>query len=185
MRALLLAVLPLAAAAETGAPSPVVLLDHGVICDVTIEGRREAPLTESGQINVIDQTREIDVTTSEVPARLGLSFGIRVTLAPGQTVADTRIVVEHPPMGRAGVTVQSWTAPLSPGLPAINLFTFEHDYEMVKGDWRFRVIGPQGVLLEQGFTVTGGLSVPAVQETCFDAMVISGHPPPPARGDAT
>ena len=171
--AALLILLPAAAEAETAAASPVVLLDHGVVCDVTVEGRQEAPLTESGQINLIDQDRGIDVTTTEVPARLGLSFGIRMTLAPGTAVEDTRIVVSHPPLGAAGVTVQSWAVALNAGAPAINLFTFEHPYELVQGPWRFEVIGPEGVLLRQDFTVTGGLAVPAVQQACFAAQAIS------------
>lgn len=155
------------------ATSPVILLDHGVICDVTIEGRQDAPLTESGEINLIDQDRAIDVTTSAVPARKGLSFGIRIAVEEGAAIAEARVVVTHPPLGAAQITVQSWASPLNAGSNAINLFTFQHDYEMVQGRWSFQIVAAQGVLLEQVFDVLPPLAVPAVQKACFEEQILS------------
>jgi hypothetical protein len=177
--ALILALGPGPLLADRADPQ-IVLLDHGVLCDVKIDGHRDAPGTESGRINVIPQTREIDVTTARVPARLGLSFGIRAALSPDADPVDARIVVTHPPLGETGVTVQSWTARLEPGEPALNLFTFEYAYETVTGRWRFEITGPDGTMLRQVFEVVGGLAVPAVQEACFDAQVVSraGTPRP-------
>ncbi len=161
------------AGAAQGSEPPLKLLDHGVICDVTFQGRREAPLTESGQINLIDQSREMDVTTPRVPARIGLSFGIRVVAHPGAGVPDARIVVTHPPLGPARVTVQSWGSPISPGGTGIGLFTFEHDYELVKGPWRFQILSGDTILVDQPFEVVEGYAVPEVQGECFAAEITS------------
>ena len=149
------------------------LLEYGVICDIETQGSRPAPLTESGVLHYIDQTREIDVATAAVPARKGLSFGIRIVLAAGATSDATRIVVTHPPMGKRGVTVESWSTRLTPGVPNLNLFTFEYDYEQVEGRWSFAVVDHSGKVLEQHFDVLPAVSVPAVQEACFDPELLS------------
>jgi hypothetical protein len=173
MRAIPLVLCLIAAAPLPAQESAVRLIDHGVLCDVTIEGRREAPLTESGVINLIDQGREMDVTTADVPARMGLSFGIRVVATGGSGFPDARVVVTHPPLGAAGVTVQSWPSPLGGGATSINLFTFEHAYELVQGVWRFQIVSDGRVLAEQAFAVTGGHAVPEVQTACFAAEITS------------
>lgn len=160
--------------AESAKPaSPVILLDHGAVCDVAITGQQDAPLTESGQLNLIDQDRTIDVTTQAIPARRGLSFGIRVTMKEGAALADTRIVVQHPPLGAARVTTQSWPVLLHAKDASLNLYTFEYDYEMVQGRWTFQVLSAQGVALTQDFEVVGPFAVQDVQDACFPAQITS------------
>ncbi|WP_425101693.1 DUF3859 domain-containing protein [Tropicibacter sp. S64] len=151
----------------------IELVDFGVICDIEIGEPRAAPLTESGVINSIDQTRTFDVYTSGVPAHLGLSFGVRVLLPEGETSTGTRMTVTHGPMGPRGVTTESWSAPLVPGMANLNLFTFEKDYEMVQGTWTFTVIDDRGKHLEQSFEVLPAGSVPQVQKACFDPVPMS------------
>lgn len=156
-----------------GPASAIELVGFGVICEIEIGTPREAPLTESGVINSIDQERAIDVATRAVPAHIGLSFGLRVLLPEGQTSTNTRMSVTHPPMGPRGVTTESWTAPLTPGAPNLNLFTFEKDYEMVQGTWTFAVLDDAGKQLEISFEVLPPGSVPQVQDACFDPLPMS------------
>ncbi|MFW2544358.1 DUF3859 domain-containing protein [Primorskyibacter sp. 2E107] len=151
----------------------IELVEFGVICEITTDGQRQAPLTESGVINSIDQSRAFDVTTTGVPAHLGLSFGLRILLPEGETSHGTRMSVTHPPLGKRGVTTQSWSAPLTPGAPALNLFTFEKPYEMVQGTWTFAVIDDRGKRLELSFEVLPPGSVPQVQTACFDPAPMS------------
>ncbi|MBV2359795.1 DUF3859 domain-containing protein [Thalassococcus sp. CAU 1522] len=159
-----------AAAAQNRVTDPLRLVDHGVICDVTITGRQDAPLTESGTMNLVDQGRQIDVTTRFVPMRPGLSFGLRTRLADGSAPIEADIVVTHPPMS-TGTTTQSWPARMTDGATALNLFTFEHDHEMVPGLWTFFVLDRGTVLAEQGFVVGPDSSAPDVLATCFgDAL---------------
>lgn len=152
---------------------PLVLESHGVICEVEMQGSRPAPETLSGILNLIDQDRPIDVVTPQVPAELGLSFGIRAALKAGAAMPDVMVVVTHPPMGPDGVTVEKWAAAMNFGQPSLNLFTFEKEYELVQGAWMFQLESEGEVLLQQPFEVTAPGTVPAVQQTCFGAKIMS------------
>ncbi len=164
-----------AAFADGGAfvEPPLKLEAHGVICEVEMQGSRPAPETLSGLLNLIDQDRPIDIETLQVPAEMGLSFGIRATLSPGAAMPEVMVVVTHPPMGAKGVTVERWSAAMNFGEPSLNLFTFERDYELVEGNWMFQLEADGQVLLQQPFQVTAPGTVPAVQKACFAAEVVS------------
>lgn len=140
---------------------------YGVICAIDTEGQRVAPDTESGVLNVVPQGRAFDVVTDVVPAEPGISFGIR-TGGVTPALMAARVEVTHPPMGPQDVTRQSWD--YVPGNPALNLFTFEHPYEAVKGLWTFRVLGADGaVLAAKRFSVTDLSEAPAAARACFEA----------------
>ncbi|WP_299929768.1 DUF3859 domain-containing protein [uncultured Pelagimonas sp.] len=153
--------------------SPVSLLDHGVICEVTQTGTEAAPETASGVINLIDQTRVIDVTTQFVPAHIGLSFGLRTKMSADAVLNGARMRIIHPPMGANGITEQSWAAPMQAGEAALNLYTFEQDDELLLGVWTFQVIFADKVLIEQRFEVVPQGTVPVVQQVCFGASLTS------------
>ncbi len=164
-----------AALAEVGAfvEPPLILESHGVICEINLEGSRPAPETLSGTLNLVDQNHAIDVETAQVPAELGLSFGIRAELTPGAAIPDVTVVVTHPPMGPEGVTVERWSAAMNFGEASLNLFTFENDYELIEGDWMFQLEHDGNILLQQPFKVTGPGTVPSVQQACFGAKIMS------------
>lgn len=164
---------PLWAETSTYVEDPLMLDDYGVICDVTLNGSRPAPGTESGVLNIIDQNRAIDVTTRAVPAELGISFGIRATLDADHRLSELWVEVTHPPMGPNGVTIERWHADPLTDTPLLNLFTFEHDYELVQGTWHFRLKSGSEVLLEQRFSVFPAGTVPAVQQACFLSKMMS------------
>lgn len=157
----------------TFAEHPLVLDQFGVICEIFPEGQRPAPETVSGILNLVEQDQPIDVQTVRVPAEIGLSFGIRATLAPGTALSPVDVVVTHPPMGEAGQTVERWGATFNAGEVNLNLFTFEEDYELVQGPWLFQLVSDGEVLLQQPFVVTARGSVPDVQQTCYGARIVS------------
>ncbi|MBV7397384.1 DUF3859 domain-containing protein [Mameliella sediminis] len=152
---------------------PLTLESFGVICEVELQGTRPAPETLSGLLNLVDQDRPIDVETLQIPAEMGLSFGIRASLTAGASVPEVTVVVTHPPMGPTARTVERWQAPMNFGEVSLNLFTFEHDYELLEGAWMFQVEQDGKVLLQQPFTVTAPGTVPAVQQACFGAEIMS------------
>lgn len=169
------ALVPMAYAApgESYVRDPVVLIDHGIICQVTPEGAREAPDTIMGAINLIEQTRDMDVTTRVVPAKAGISFGVKFTLRPGAGDRDVTILVTHPPMGPEGVTTETWTSPLSEGRASLNMFTFEFPYEMVPGPWIMALEVDGERLMEQHFEVVSELAAPAVLSVCYGQDFVS------------
>ncbi|MDO6584488.1 DUF3859 domain-containing protein [Salipiger sp. 1_MG-2023] len=162
----------LAAPAGSYANDPVVLIDYGVICQVTSNGSRPAPETLMGEINLIDQTRDMDLTTRVVPAKAGISFGVKFAGAPGAGGQPVTVVVEHPPMGEAGITRESWAAELTEG-SSLNLFTFEFPYEMVPGDWSMLLEADGTRLMEQHFEVVSELAAPAVLSVCYGQDFLS------------
>ena len=152
--------------------SGVQLVDYGVICAVEMTGHRDAPLTESGQLNLIEQGREMDITSTVVPAQIGISFGIRAEVLEA-TSGTARVIVTHPPLGARGVTVESWSTPLSQGRPVLNLFSFEHAYELVTGDWTFQLSLDGKMVIDQSFVVVPPGLAPDVMETCFPDVPMS------------
>lgn len=159
--------------AESFAHDPLILLDYGVICQVTTQGARPAPDTLLGEINLIDQSREMDVTTRVVPAKAGISFGIKFALRPGAGARDMMVIVTHPPMGPEGMTRESWTAPIAEGSSSLNLFTFEFPYEMVPGDWVMALEADGERLMEQRFEVVSELAAPGVLSVCYGRDFVS------------
>ncbi|APX23447.1 MAG: DUF3859 domain-containing protein [Rhodobacteraceae bacterium] len=172
----LLAMLAGAAPAQTPrsfANDPMILIDHGVICQVAAEGARPAPDTMVGEINLVRQTREMDVTTRVVPAKPGISFGIKFTLRPDTPPRDMNVIVTHPAMGPEGVTRESWTASVSGGRPSLNLFTFEFPYELVTGAWTMALEFEGERLMEQHFEVVPELAGAAVLSVCYGQDFVS------------
>ncbi len=161
-----------AARGENSVAAPLLLVDHGVICELTIVGERVAPLTESGTLNLVAQDRGIDVTTRRVPARLGLSFGLRMRLARGTAPITADIVVTHPPLP-SGVATQSWPADLIDGATALNVFTFEFPHELVHGRWTFRVLHEGRLLAEQNFDVVPPPEAPEAMAACYGDRLTS------------
>jgi hypothetical protein len=153
--------------------SPIAFQEYGVICALDLQGQQPAPTTESGVINLIDQARKLDVTTDQVPAELGLSFGIRAIVADEASLEGARMSVTHPPMGPRKITHQSWPVPLNGGSPTLNMFTFEAPHELVQGTWIFQLIFADKVLTEQVFQVLPAGSVPVVQKTCGGVQLTS------------
>ena len=151
----------------------IVLIDYGIICQTTPEGSRPAPETLMGEINLINRSQDMDITTRVVPAKLGFSFGVKFMRAPGGGTRDIVVTVTHPPMGDAGVERERWTATVGELGPSLNLFSFEMPYEMVKGPWSFALSDGAEVLMEQHFEVVSELAAPGVLGVCFGQDFLS------------
>lgn len=162
-----------AATADSYVSDPLILIDHGVICQVTANGSRAAPETLLGEINLIDQTRDMDVTTRVVPAKAGISFGVKFTAAPGTGELPVTVIVTHPPMGDANMTRETWGALIQEGGSSMNLFTFEFPFEMVPGPWSMAIEADGRRLMEQHFEVVSELAAPAVLSVCYGQDFVS------------
>lgn len=163
----------LAATVMPSTARALTLLDYGVICEVILTNKREAQGTESGVVNVIGPGRDFNVRTTTVPAELGLSFGMRITLPRGAAAQTVQVIVQHPPMGTRRITRQRWSAPIAPGEKVMNLFTFESEHELVQGRWRFTIQSADGKTLRRDFRVAGPLAAPEVQDACYGGQITS------------
>ncbi|MES9994932.1 DUF3859 domain-containing protein [Desulfovibrio aminophilus] len=110
----------------------------------------------SGTANAVRGLRLLQ-GTDRVPARVGVNFGMRFQLI-GSAAAypiETRVVypkaMVNPETGRSA-TVETFGAEIKPG-PNYHGFTFEHEWELLPGVWRFQIYSRGRLLLEKAFTV--------------------------------
>ena len=162
----------LAALAIAGAASAdVSLVEAGIVCPEIRDAveRQEAPDTETGFIDIIDEAIVFDSPTRDVPLIPHLSMGLRVASDSDEVlVAD--IVVEHPPFGAAEVSRESWETVIEPGGTTIGLFSFDFPYEMVAGPWVFAVEVDGERFVEVSFNV--GVDPAAVDAVCVGMMSV-------------
>ncbi len=158
----LLAALPfimllLAAPARAQALTAEVL-QYGLVKDRQT-GTKEAPNSPSGLSNIVDTYRFIRETLT-IEACPGTVFGVEHRLSrklrPGEEPVFLRY--EYPrqitPDGRSFTTHDM---PLEPGGREIYTgFTFEFPWEMVSGDWTFRLMQGNRTLSVTTFNVTVG-----------------------------
>ena len=163
--------LMLAALQTSPAFAQVRLIDAGIICPRESSGQLvDAPGTESGFIQQIDQGMTFDLPDRTVPTLDKLSFGFRTGLKPGEPAQEVVVVVTHPPMGVRGQTRQEWSDVITPGATSLNMFTFDEDYEKVVGAWTFSIeIGDQPAVTV-AFDVTETENQGRIEQTCFQFL---------------
>jgi hypothetical protein len=170
VRALVAAALLGALAAPAGAQ--LRLVEAGIVCPAEREGEMApAPLTELGEIRLIDEAVSFDLPDRAVPAVQDLSFGLRVALPEGAAPVAAMMRVTHPPMGPRGVVEQMWPLTVAPGGDALNLFTFDLPHEFVQGPWRFAVVVEGEEVVSAEFRVGPPNSNPRVDSVCLGNLL--------------
>ena len=157
---ILLAASPLPARADTPRPDPgIEIVAHGVFGELETEGRVQASGSSSGSVGAVAATehaapREVtDRVTAEPGVRFGFTF-VAKNLGTFDSV-PIEVRVTHPPLtlpdGRVQ-SVDSWPADAQ-GIPRFTGWLFEHDYELVPGDWTLAVLHDGKVAAEKTFRV--------------------------------
>lgn len=145
-------------------------LDQGFFCALKTVSREPAQDTVSGSINLVAGAPAFIGPGPEVPARIGIGFGVMVRAAPGMA-GPTTVQVEHPPMGPNAVTRQSWTTVLS-GTQAQYLgYTFELPYELLPGRWTMSARANGRAIYEVSFNVVNPAQMPWI--TCGEQVPLS------------
>lgn len=169
----LTAALAPSAYAQTSHPSdmaPLKQVEVGIVCNASTGNlsAHPAPETLTGQIGLgEDSALAIDVATTRVPARLGVGFGPQISLKQGTQDIVLRMQVTHPPLGLTGETRQSWDVPLEANGKTVALFVFEHSYELVPGDWVFRMYRGDKQVFEQIFDVYDPALNTSLSRPCY------------------
>lgn len=177
LAALLLAAAP-ALAQTADAPggdlirAPLEMDEAGIYCPTDHVSKEPAPDTESGYILLTEGNPQLALTSRVVPAYIGLSFGLRIRLAPGTPPGPYIFTVRHPPVGPRQVTVESWDPALSSNW-GVRSFNFEFDRELVPGTWSFEVHQGDELLLRQSFEVVPAMQAPAAIDICFGNSFVS------------
>lgn len=174
--ALLLALVPLAAAAEPPeadlrAPE-IALFEAGILCAPEAVGTEPAPDTVAGFTNVIEGDPGFVSHGRLVPAVIGVGFGVRAQSKAADFPAVT-MVVTHPPMGPEGVTRQSYGSAIGSADTSLSYYHLEYDYELVIGRWTFTALDGDRVLYAAVFDVVPPAEVPELASICGYEDLIS------------
>jgi len=154
------------ATAEPAAPvlSPTVgLLEIGIFCTPTEMGEAPAPGTLSGKVHVpIDDIFFDWPDRQTVPAEIGLAFGVRAQLAPGNAVPFGEVRVYLP--GRAKPEI--WGSSFTDLGKTFSFFSFDREEELIPGIWRFEAWDDVNRLYLVEFEVVPAVSEPGITGAC-------------------
>lgn len=155
-----LALPALAELAPISAAPGIAIEKVGIYCKVETEGRVDAPETELGYIQTMVATPEFAFEQREVPARLGISFGILVT--SDREIPVARMEVSRPDLPKPEVWYSDFTA----GAAEIRGFSFDFANELVPGIWRFSAFDGDQLLYSVEFEILPGSELPGVSSDC-------------------
>jgi hypothetical protein len=141
--------------------APGVTLEKvGIYCRLEAEGREDAPETDLGYIQLLSGTPDFAFEQREVPARLGISFGILAM--SDRDIPQARIEVYRPGTAKPDV----WYSDFIAGAPAVRGFSFDFAHELVPGVWRFEAWDDKKQLYSVEFLVLPGSELPGVSSDC-------------------
>jgi hypothetical protein len=149
--------------ADVAAPvaSPTVqITDYGIYCSPETKNRLEAPETSLGYIEVFSGTPEIRYQQQEVPARLGVSFG--VVIASANDIPEVRIETWKPSQEKPEI----WYTTYSADSTSMRGFTFDFKEELLLGVWRMEAWDGDTRLYSVEFDVVTPSTLPGIGSDC-------------------
>jgi hypothetical protein len=144
----------------------IASLEAGIICPPTAMSTRPAPDTLAGTTYLIDEDPPFVARSRQVPAALGIGFGVKVRARSPEGIEPVTVIVSHPPMGESGTTRQSFETRISGGDGALTFYQFDHAYELVPGAWQFTALTKDTVLYSASFKVVPAEMVPELASVC-------------------
>ena len=146
--------------APVASASGIVIEKVGIYCKVEAEGRLAAPETELGYIQTMVAVPEFAFQQREVPARLGISFGILIT--SDREISQARMEVKRPDLPKPEI----WYSDFSTGVTEVRGFSFDFQNELIPGIWRFSAFDGNQQLYSVEFEVVPGSDLPGVSSDC-------------------
>jgi len=151
------------ALAEPAAPwtaQGIKIADFGIYCPVETAGTEAAPDTSLGYINNLSGTPVIVFHQQQVPARLGVHFGVIVQSL--RDIPEVRNVTWLP----GAKTPEVWMSSLSGSRPLARGFLFEADRELVTGLWRMEAYDGDTLLYSIEWEVLPPEALPGIGSDC-------------------
>lgn len=155
-------------------------LDYGLTCPLRIVSSEAAPNTETGRVDLFEGEPEFVDSRLQVPAVLGIGFGVRAWAREG--VGPLRVTIRslHPAFPGTGTTQQSFPSLLSPDAPMTHIFTFDLPHEATPGLWQLQALEGERVLYSVTFQVVPPEAYHGPMLDCDTPQVLSlGQPQPP------
>ncbi len=113
----------------------IAALDFGVYCAPKPQDVAEAPGTVMGEVYIYDDTPDFRWRSREVPAVLGIGFGVLVTLADTGAPGPITHVTLHPAFAGNGAKQQTWVSQLAADRANFRGYRFDEPYELAVGTW--------------------------------------------------
>ncbi|MEO6298589.1 MAG: DUF3859 domain-containing protein, partial [Paracoccaceae bacterium] len=135
-------------------------LQVGVFCRPKTVSEMPAPGTQDGFISITEESFTIHNDSQQVPAALGLAFGVRAIAK--QTIANVRVTVQRP--GRD--TPDVWFDNFAAGEISTDFFSFDRDEERVTGLWTFEAWDGDTRLYHADFEVVPEVALPDLVAQC-------------------
>ncbi len=147
--------------------SPAIAsLETGVICPPPSVGESEAPGTLAGATHLIEDEPPFVSKSNRVPAVIGIGFGAKSMTADLFGLQDVTMTVTHPPMGKDGVTSQTFQTRIDGTEPSLTFYQFDFAYELVQGEWQMEASKDGDILFRTTFEVVAPGTVPELARIC-------------------
>ncbi|MCF7698186.1 DUF3859 domain-containing protein [Loktanella sp. M215] len=147
--------------------SPAIAsLETGVICPPPSVGESEAPGTLAGTTHLIEEEPPFVSKSNGVPAVIGIGFGAKSMTADLFGLQDVTMTVTHPPMGKDGITSQTFQTRIDGTEPSLTFYQFDFAYELVQGEWQMEASKDGDILFRTTFEVVAPGTVPELARIC-------------------
>ena len=149
--------------ADPAAPvtSPgITFVGLGIYCDADNTKTEAAPGTSLGYIHILPGQPQIAFHQQQVPARLGVHFG--VVVVSDRDIADVRNETWKPGADRPEI----WHTNLTATVPRARGFVFELADELVTGLWRMDAFDGNTLLYSVEWEVLPGSDLTGVTSDC-------------------
>ncbi len=155
-----------AATAEVTTSNTIASMEAGIICPPPTVGSTPAPGTLAGTTHIIAEEPPFVSNARQVPAVLGLGFGIKAQSVAAAGIAPVTVIVTHPPMGDTNATVQSFQTSISGQDPSLTFYQFDYTYELARGPWTMTAHYGADVLFSVDFEVVDPARTPELAGVC-------------------
>lgn len=119
--------------------------EFGLFCHEYDGIERQAPNTITGQVSQVYNSR-LMAMQQEIPAALGIKFGVRAMSASGP-IDGVMFRISHPPMGPQRQTEQGWPIAYGDTSQSGQFWSFDEAYELQTGSWFMTATDARGELL--------------------------------------
>ena len=138
----------------------IQITEYGIYCKPDTERTEDAPETSLAYIQVFTGQPEFRYRQQDVPARLGVSFG--VVVVSDVTIPEVRIETWKPGADKPEV----WYTEFAAGGESMRGFSFDFEEELLTGMWRMEAWDGDTRLYSVEFDVLPPSSLPGVGSGC-------------------
>ncbi len=136
----------------------------GVYCAIDSVGHEIAPGTDVGRIDLLEHIPNFQWSTMTVPAKIGVSFGVKTKTVNDVSYDNVIVTITHPPFGETGTTQQSYVTTL--GGTSINAYSFDIPRELTLGTWTLTARWQDTIFYTASFEVVEPIQALHIAQGC-------------------